>query len=105
FTYVSNAVLATLLAGSRPLRGEVMNVGTGDRTSINDLASSIARACDAAHLAPVHVGTRAGDVRDSLASIDLARSLLGYEPNDDLDAGLRETVDWYREAYASSGNS
>jgi nucleoside-diphosphate-sugar epimerase len=44
----------------------------------------------------VHVPPRQGDVRDSLADITKARTLLGYQPLVSLDEGLRRTVDWYR---------
>jgi len=44
----------------------------------------------------VHIDSRAGDVRHSLADITKARTLLAYEPTVDLEEGLRKTVDWYR---------
>jgi UDP-glucose 4-epimerase len=39
---------------------------------------------------------RPGEVRNSLASIDKARELVGYEPVVDFDEGLRQTVAYYR---------
>jgi UDP-glucose 4-epimerase len=98
FTHVANVVHANLLAGASPaaLRGEVVNVACGEGRSVNALLAAIARhlgvepACD-------RVPARTGDVRDSTASIDAARALLGYEPIVDFDAGLAETVAWYRD--------
>jgi nucleoside-diphosphate-sugar epimerase len=45
---------------------------------------------------PIFASPRAGDVRDSLADISLARQILGYEPSVDLRTGLRPTVEYYR---------
>jgi UDP-glucose 4-epimerase len=39
---------------------------------------------------------RVGDVRESLADITLARTLLGYEPEVDFEEGLRRSIDYYR---------
>ncbi len=105
FTFVSNAVLATLLAGatSRPLKGEVINVGTGRRTTVSDLAVLMSQACGVPHIRPVHQAGRAGDVKHSLADIGRARQLLTYEPFAKLEDGLTETVEWYKRAFASTG--
>lgn len=105
FTSVTNAVLATLLAGAsdKPLRGEVVNVGTGRRTTLNELAELMARRCRCPHLVPVHESARAGDVPHSLADITAARTLLGYEPVTSLDDGLDETISWYRKGLACAG--
>ena len=51
---------------------------------------------------PAHADLRAGDVRDSLADLRLAREVLGYEPIVSFEEGIRRTVDWYRGATASS---
>jgi UDP-glucose 4-epimerase len=75
--------------------GEVINVATGTRISINQLADSLQRVLGV-DIPPVHVPPRQGDVRDSLADITKARTLLGYQPLVSLDEGLRRTVDWYR---------
>lgn len=104
FTYVGNAVLGTLLAGSseREFRGEVVNIGTGRATTVLDLAESMARLLGVPHIQPVHQPARAGDVRESLADISRARHLLGYEPVTELEEGLAETVEWYKRALADA---
>jgi UDP-glucose 4-epimerase len=93
FTYVGNAVAANLAAlrAGRPLGGAVVNVGTGRRVSLLDLVGAINGVLGTA-LEPVFEPTRAGDVRDSQASLDLARSVLGYEPSVDFEEGLRRTL-------------
>lgn len=102
FTFVSNAVLATLLAGATDARltGQVVNVATGVGTSVNDLAGALARLCGMPHVQPVHRAERAGDVRHSVADVTQARELLGYQPLVSLDEGLRETVAWFKRSLA-----
>lgn len=104
FTYVGNAVLGTLLAGSadREFRGEVVNIGTGRSTTVNDLAETMARLLGVPHIQPAHQPVRTGDVRESLADISRARQLLGYQPITDLEEGLGETVEWYKRALADA---
>ena len=60
------------------------------------------RATSESDLVPHYAPERAGDVRHSLASLERARSLLGYEPKVHWRAGLAETVDWYRERLAAN---
>jgi nucleoside-diphosphate-sugar epimerase len=104
FTFVSNAVMAFLLAGAsdRALAGEVMNVGTGRRVTLQQLASLMAARCGAEHVQPTYEPARAGDVRHSLADISRARELIDYRPIASLEEGLDETVAWYRKAPAES---
>jgi nucleoside-diphosphate-sugar epimerase len=102
FTFIANVVAANLAAGAAdPLEGQAVNIGTGVGTSINDLARAMAQRCESPHIAPEHLEARTGDVRDSLADITLARSLLGYHPFADLGTGLDETVRWFRQAHAA----
>lgn len=100
FTYVGNAVLATLLAGSARLRtsGEVMNVGTGRRTTVRELATMIGERCGRPSFPISETPPRPGDVQHSLASLDRAKELIGYTPVVSLEEGLTETVAWYTGA-------
>jgi nucleoside-diphosphate-sugar epimerase len=104
FTFVADAVLATLLAGASPhqFAGEVMNIGTGRAISITDLAKLMAERLGAAHLEPEYASPRPGDARDSLADISRARELLGYEPMSSLATGMDETLEWYRQTLAGA---
>lgn len=76
FTFVADAVLATLLAGAsqHPFSGEVMNIGTGRAISITDLAKLMAERLGTPHLEPEYASPRPGDARDSLADISRAGS-------------------------------
>jgi UDP-glucose 4-epimerase len=73
------------------LKGEVLNVGTGRRISLLDLVDAINEALGT-ELGPEFQAPRAGDVRDSLASLDRIRAVLAYEPTVDFKEGLRRTL-------------
>ena len=97
FTYITNVVQANILAGTRPaeiVSGYPVNVGAGDRTSLQQLASLI-REVTGRPLECVSVPPRAGDVRDSLASLERTKRLLGYEVEIGLREGLKRTWDWF----------
>lgn len=96
FTYVSNVVAANLAAADAPqAAGEVINVANGVRTSLNALFEVIRELTGRRDVQPVYAPPRKGDVRDSLADISLARSLLHYEPSVTLEEGLRRTIEWW----------
>jgi nucleoside-diphosphate-sugar epimerase len=96
FTYVANVVQGVLKATAAPTaNGEVINVATGGRISINTLFQTVRTLVDA-RVDPIYSPARAGDVRDSQADIGKARQLLGYEPDVTFDEGLKKTVEWYR---------
>jgi nucleoside-diphosphate-sugar epimerase len=105
FTYVANVVEANLRALAAPSAvaleagGGVYNVACGSRVSLLELLAEINRAVGS-DAAPHFEPARLGDVRDSLAALDLAREYLGYEPSVDLREGIRRTVAWFREVGA-----
>jgi len=99
-TYIDDVVAANMAAMEKDLEpGCVINVGAGERVSILDLYRAMAGLLGS-DLEPVFAPARAGDVRDSLASIDRARALLGYVPRVGWREGLARTVAWYRERAA-----
>ena len=69
-----------------------MNVGTGRRISLLDLVAAINQVLGT-HLEPQFQPPRPGDVRDSQASLDRIRAVLGYEPLVDFEEGLRLTLE------------
>jgi UDP-glucose 4-epimerase len=98
FTYIDNVVHANLLAADAPAErvgGQMMNVATGSRCTLNE-TFRILREFTGYHGEPAYGAPRSGDIRDSLADIQLAGRLLGYGPIVDFREGLRRTVDWYR---------
>ena len=102
FTYVENVVHANLLALEKDLEpGAVINVGGGDRISILALYRALADLAGS-RVEPVHAPLRPGDVRDSLASLERARTWLGYEPRIGWREGLAATLDWYKSRLAAA---
>ena len=102
FTYVANVVDAVLRACDAPqASGEVINVATGGRISLNKLFYAM-RDVVGGSLQPIYAEPRKGDVRDSQADIRKAKALLGYEPVISFEDGLARTIAWYRAAGATT---
>lgn len=102
FTYVDDAVLGLLLAGAskNPLAGEAVNIGAGRATSVAQLAALMIERAEIGGIRPTFEAPRKGDVAHSLADWSAARDLLGFEPTTSLEAGLDETLKWYRATLA-----
>jgi nucleoside-diphosphate-sugar epimerase len=98
FTYVANIVDGVLRACTAPkASGEVINVATGGRVSLNQLFAAI-KDLTGARVDPIYAAPRAGDVKDSQADITKANDLLGYTPIVPFEEGLRRTLEWYQAA-------
>jgi nucleoside-diphosphate-sugar epimerase len=97
FCFIDNTVSANLLAAqtTSKLEGQMVNVACGDRTSLNQLITLIGEETGTT-MQPTYVPTRAGDVRDSLADVEAARKLLGFEPKIRIREGLKRTIDAFR---------
>jgi len=96
FTYVTNVVDGVIKAAETPgAGGEVFNVATNSRISLNELLATLNRIFGTS-LEPIYKEARQGDVRDSQADISKAVKLLGYQPSVGLEEGLRETVRWFK---------
>jgi UDP-glucose 4-epimerase len=102
FTYVANVVDGVLRACDAPgASGEVINVATGGRISLNQLFRTM-RDVVGGTVEPTYADIRSGDVRDSQADIAKARRLLAYQPIVSFEDGLKRTIDWYRSATVST---
>jgi nucleoside-diphosphate-sugar epimerase len=96
FTYVANVVDGVLRACEAPeAAGQVVNVATGGRISLNDLLR-VMNHIVGTQIEPIYKEERAGDVRDSQADVTKAKTLLGYAPIVSLEEGLRQTLAWCR---------
>ena len=103
FTYVDNVVQANLKAAVAPAAlasGWPMNCGAGHRSSLNEMLQ-VAREVTGVDIPAEYKAPRAGDVRDSLASLDRARQLIGYEPQIGLREGLELTWSWLKGRLAA----
>jgi nucleoside-diphosphate-sugar epimerase len=98
FTYIDNAVHANLLAclaAASQAAGQVFNVATGHRVTLNRTFRSL-QTLTGYRGQPRYGPERGGDVKHSLADISTAEAGLGYRVLVDFDEGLRRTVEWYR---------
>jgi UDP-glucose 4-epimerase len=107
FTFVHNAVHANLLAArsTKPLKGEVFNVATARRITLNHLAKVMGEQLGRPDLKPNHVPPRAGDIKHSLADLTRIEQTLGYRPIVDFEAGLAATLEWYRSVLPTVAGS
>jgi len=93
FTYVSDVVNANILAAESHLEGEVFNIGGGSRISVNHLIDLLEEIIG--RKAKIkHIGDQKGDVKNTMASIEKSKRLLGYKPKVTIEDGLKKYVDW-----------
>lgn len=103
FTYIENVIQMNLLAmqTSNPNAiNTIYNTAYGERTTLNQLAGYLKDLLtqydpQIAHIEILHGSNRTGDIPHSLANIEKAKQLLGYNPQYSLYNGLREVVEWY----------
>jgi nucleoside-diphosphate-sugar epimerase len=101
FTYVANVVDGVLRACEAPgVSGEVINVATGGRISLNQLFRTM-RDMVGGTVEPTYAEVRSGDVKDSQADIAKAQRMLGYQPAISFEDGLKRTIEWDRAATAT----
>lgn len=105
FTYIGNVIQMNLLAlgTSNPEAvNTVYNTAFGDRTTLNELVEILKELLstydpEISKIEVIHGPNRTGDIPHSLASIEKAKRLLGYDPQYNLKNGLKEAVNWYWE--------
>jgi UDP-glucose 4-epimerase len=100
FTYVSDAIEATLLAAQKDQAvGRVLNIGMDSETEIDDLADAILALCHTDGDAPRihHRPARDGDPRRRCPDGSNAEKVLGSKPHVPLKEGLRLTVEWFKQ--------
>ncbi|WP_085301671.1 NAD-dependent epimerase/dehydratase family protein [Colwellia polaris] len=101
FCFVENAVQANILAATANEEGknQVYNVALGDRTTLNELFSSLVSALKSNEVnyakQAIYQEFRAGDVRHSQADISKAKNLIGYQPEFRIQQGINKAMPWY----------
>jgi UDP-N-acetylglucosamine 4-epimerase len=100
FTFVENVVQANIkaLLVDGIAKHDVINIAFGQRTTLNQLWKRINEILGA-DLAANYRPERKGDVKHSLASVDKARNLMGYDPQISVLDGLQIAVEWYKQAF------
>lgn len=95
FTFVENNVWANIQACTAPkAAGEVINIACGERYTLIELVQTINEILGKS-IEPRFDKDRAGDVKHSLAGIEKAKELLGYEVRVDFREGLEKTVEFF----------
>jgi UDP-N-acetylglucosamine 4-epimerase len=105
YTYVDNVVRMNILAletQSPAAVNQIFNTACSERTTLNQLVDYLKEFLseydsEIKDVEVIHGSNRVGDIPHSLASIDKARNLLGYEPAYCFKEGLKEAVKWYWE--------
>ncbi|MCD8033203.1 MAG: SDR family oxidoreductase [Alistipes sp.] len=105
FTYVDNVIQMNIRAmetNNPEAVNQIYNTAYGERTTLNQMVCYLREFLaeydpEIAEIEPTHGANRVGDIPHSLASIDKARRLLGYDPQYSMREGLKEAVKWYRE--------
>lgn len=105
FTYIDNVIQMNMLAmttTNHEAINQIYNTAFGERTTLNQLVGHLREYLGEKdekikRIEPTHGPNRAGDIPHSLASIDKARTLMGYAPKYSMREGLKEAVNWYWE--------
>ena len=100
FTFVTDAVAATVAAATRGTPGRVYNIGGGSRVSVNEVLAMIGRVTGK-RLQLLVDPVQKGDMRHTYADTSLARAELGYRPAVGLEQGLAAEFRWLSEILAS----
>ncbi len=103
FTYIENVLHmneCALFTTNKDALNQVYNTAYGERTTLNQLVNYLIEFLSKfdpkiAKIEPIHGPNRAGDIPHSLACIDKAKQLLGYNPQYSMRQGLQEAVEWY----------
>jgi UDP-N-acetylglucosamine 4-epimerase len=102
FTFVDNAVqvnIKGMLTDNMEALKKAYNVAVGEKFSVNYLYNACRQQLNSDWPA-THREPRAGDIRDSLADISLAKNLLGYQPTKKFEDGLKETIEFFKNLYS-----
>lgn len=105
FTYIDNVIQMNELAimtENPEAVNTVYNTAVGDRTTLNTLVEYLKEYLsdfdsEIKNIEVIHGPNRMGDIPHSLASVEKAKQLLGYDPTHTIDKGLKEAVNWYWE--------
>ncbi|WP_099364940.1 SDR family oxidoreductase [Sphingobacterium sp. 1.A.4] len=105
FTYVDNVIQMNeraMLTDNPEAVNTVYNTAVGDRTTLNQLVGYLKEFltefdAEIANVEVIHGPNRQGDIPHSLASVEKAKNLLGYEPSHVIREGLKEATKWYWE--------
>jgi UDP-glucose 4-epimerase len=95
FVYVKDIVQANLLAmESKNAVGESFNIGSGTKTSVNQIAQTLKDALGKSKIENIYLDPRLGDLKHGYADISKAKRMLNYAPSVSIEEGIADFVDW-----------
>lgn len=97
FIYVGSVARANIMAAESKASGVILNIGSGERFNLLELLSFINQIIGK-NIEPEFKPARSGEVRHSLANIDLAKREIGFTPDIDFRTGLGKTIEWFDDA-------
>ena len=96
FTYVDDIVTANQkLLDTSALDGKVVNIGSGNRITVNELLKIMKKLLDS-EVEPIYSDRVKGDALHTLADISKAQEAIGYEPTTTIENGIKKFIDWYK---------
>ena len=108
FCYIENVIQANILASlstNKDAINQIYNIAVGDTNNLNDLHDLIVTSLEFHNIfykiPPSYLDFREGDVKHSLANIDKAKTLLGYDPKFVLNQGLKKSIPWFKDQLKS----
>jgi UDP-N-acetylglucosamine/UDP-N-acetylgalactosamine 4-epimerase len=99
FTYIDNVMqmnIKALYTRNAEAFNRFYNVACGSTTSLNRVYDVLA-TCAKTEIRPIYGDVRLGDIKDSLANIDLAKRYICYNPEVQIEEGLVKTFDWFKK--------
>jgi dTDP-L-rhamnose 4-epimerase len=101
FVCVYDVARACRLALERPVDGVAINIGSGERITIREVAERVALVLDKDVDPEICGSYRVGDIRHCFPDITLARKLLGFAPAYNLDRGVKDLAGWLERQVAT----
>lgn len=96
FIYVGDVVSAFVAASRQNGRGDLINIGTGVETSVNQLVDAMNQITQRA-ISPVKAPARPGELDRSVLNVKKAHQLLRWDPSTSVLLGLEQTWRWFQE--------
>ncbi len=104
FVYVQDVVEANMLAlNGKSAAGEFFNIGSGCRTTVNQVAQTIKNSFNRNDMKNVYADPRPGEVKHGYADINKARMMLNYAPRFSFEQGFADLVAWYKTQLSLTG--
>ena len=103
FINVKDVAHANMLAlYSKKAVGEIINIGAGTASSVNQVVNLLQETMEKKHISPTYANPRPGDVKHGYYDITKARTHLNFNPKITLKEGITQLFEWYKNKSARS---